>query len=42
VEFEINALYPHRRYMTAKLRVFIDMLVERFANDRWWLDPEAG
>ena len=40
-ELEINALYPHRRYMTAKLRVFIDMLVEQFACDCWWLGPEA-
>jgi DNA-binding transcriptional LysR family regulator len=29
-EFEIVALYPHRRHMTAKVRAFIDMLVERF------------
>ncbi len=40
VEFEINALYPHRRHMTAKLRVFIDMLVDRFADEQWWLDVE--
>ena len=31
---EFNALYPHRRHMTAKLRVFLDMLVERFAEER--------
>jgi DNA-binding transcriptional LysR family regulator len=35
-EFETNALYPHRRHMTAKLRVFIDMLVDRFADERRW------
>jgi DNA-binding transcriptional LysR family regulator len=40
VEFEINALYPHRRHMTAKLRVFIDMLVDRFADEQWWLNVE--
>lgn len=39
-EFEINALYPHRRHVTAKLRVFIDMLIDRFADERWWLNPE--
>ena len=33
-EFEINALYPHRRHLAAKLRVFIDMLVDRFAAER--------
>jgi DNA-binding transcriptional LysR family regulator len=37
-ELEIVALYPHRRYVTAKVRVFIDMLVERFADEQRWLD----
>ncbi len=37
-EMENVALYPHRRYMTAKVRVFIDMLVERFADEQRWLD----
>jgi hypothetical protein len=32
LEMESVALYPHCRYMTAKARVFIDMLVERFAG----------
>jgi DNA-binding transcriptional LysR family regulator len=32
-ELEINALYPHRRHLSAKVRAFIDMLVERFANN---------
>jgi DNA-binding transcriptional LysR family regulator len=38
-ELEIAALYPHRRHMTAKLRVFIDLLVERFADQQQWLAP---
>jgi DNA-binding transcriptional LysR family regulator len=33
-EFEIVALYPHRRHLTAKTRAFLDMLVERFASER--------
>ena len=43
LEMESVALYPHRRYMTAKVRVFIDMLVERFADEQRWLDamPES-
>jgi DNA-binding transcriptional LysR family regulator len=43
-EFEIDALYPHRRHMTAKLRVFIDMLADRFADEQWWLngEPDGG
>jgi DNA-binding transcriptional LysR family regulator len=40
-ELEIVALYPHRRYMTAKVRVFIDMLVERFADEQRWLYPAS-
>jgi hypothetical protein len=28
-ELEINTLYPHRRYPSAKVRAFIDMLVYR-------------
>jgi DNA-binding transcriptional LysR family regulator len=38
-ELEIVALYPHRRHMTAKLRVFIDLLVDRFADQQQWLAP---
>lgn len=38
-EFEIVALYPHRRFMTAKVRVFLDILVARFAGAQPALDP---
>jgi DNA-binding transcriptional LysR family regulator len=27
---EINAFYPHRRHLSSKVRVFIDMLVDWF------------
>jgi DNA-binding transcriptional LysR family regulator len=37
-QMEIVALYPHRRHMTAKVRTFIDMLVERFASEQRWLE----
>jgi DNA-binding transcriptional LysR family regulator len=37
-EFEIVALYPHRRHLTAKVRVFLDMLVDRFAAEQRCLD----
>jgi DNA-binding transcriptional LysR family regulator len=33
-EFEIVALYPHRRHLTAKVRAFIDMLVHEFASQQ--------
>jgi DNA-binding transcriptional LysR family regulator len=30
--YEINAYYPHRRHLSCKVRVFIDMLVDWFAK----------
>lgn len=35
-EFEVVALYPHRRHVTAKVRAFIDMLVDQFDNQQRW------
>jgi DNA-binding transcriptional LysR family regulator len=37
-ELEIVALYPHRRQLSAKVRLLLDMLVERFADEQRWLD----
>ena len=37
-ELEIVALYPHRRQLSTKVRLFLDMLVDRFAEERRWLD----
>lgn len=31
VEFEVCALYPHRRHLSAKVRAFIDLLTEQFS-----------
>jgi DNA-binding transcriptional LysR family regulator len=42
VEFTINAIYPHRRLVSAKVRSFLDLLAERFAAHRRWLDPDAA
>jgi DNA-binding transcriptional LysR family regulator len=33
-ELEIVALYPHRRHLSTKVRLFLDMLVERFAEEQ--------
>ena len=33
-EVELVALYPHRRLLTAKVRVFLDMLADRFTKDQ--------
>jgi DNA-binding transcriptional LysR family regulator len=37
-EMEIVALYPHRRQMSAKVRLFLDRLVDRFAAEQRRLD----
>lgn len=38
VEFAINAFYPHRHHVSAKVRTFIDLLAERFAEHRRWME----
>ena len=35
----INAAYPSRRHLSAKVRTFIDFLVQRFARDPPWQLP---
>ena len=37
----INAFYTHRRHLAAKVRAFIDLLVDRFAEQQRWLDATA-
>ena len=39
VEFAINAVYPHRHQLSAKVRAFIDLLAQRMAAHRAWMDP---
>jgi DNA-binding transcriptional LysR family regulator len=39
IEFAIHAIYPHRHHLSAKVRGFIDLLAERVAEFRQWLDP---
>ncbi len=41
-EFAISAVYPHRHHVSAKVRVFIDMMAEHFTGHRQWLDPDAA
>jgi DNA-binding transcriptional LysR family regulator len=41
VEFTINAIYPHRHHLSAKVRNFIDLTAARFAEHQKWLDPNA-
>ncbi|PZM13550.1 LysR family transcriptional regulator [Rhizobium tubonense] len=37
VEFAINAVYPNRTHLPTKVRLFIDMLAERFTEHRKWM-----
>ncbi len=37
-ESAIYAVYPHNRHMSAKLRAFVDFLVERFGPEPYWDD----
>jgi DNA-binding transcriptional LysR family regulator len=36
-EFVINAIYAHRRYVSAKVRALIDLLVDRMSDHREWM-----
>jgi DNA-binding transcriptional LysR family regulator len=40
VEFSVSAIYPNRHHLSSKVRVFIDMLVEHFAEYRAWISPD--
>src|SRR2546423_2085069 len=38
-EHAINAIYPHRHHLSAKVRSFIDVLAKHFHDDPGWADP---
>jgi DNA-binding transcriptional LysR family regulator len=40
-EMEIVALYPHRRHLSAKIRLFLDMLIDRFTEEQRSLDAAS-
>lgn len=35
----VNAVYPHSRHLSPKVRVFVDFLAERFGPHPYWDDP---
>jgi DNA-binding transcriptional LysR family regulator len=39
VELSMNAIYPHRHYLSAKVRTFIDMLLDHSAEQQRLIDP---
>ena len=42
VEFAINAIYPHRHHLSAKVRSFIDLLAAHFAEHRRWMSSVSS
>ena len=41
VEFSMNAVYPHRHHLSAKVRTFIDLLVRHSAEQQKLINPYA-
>ena len=39
IEFAMNAVYPHRHHLSAKVRTFIDMLVHHSAEQQKLINP---
>ena len=39
IEFSMNAVYPHRHHLSAKVRTFIDMLVQHSAEQQKLINP---
>ena len=35
-ESTIHAVFPHNRHLSAKVRVFVDFLAERFGPEPYW------
>jgi DNA-binding transcriptional LysR family regulator len=41
-EHAINAIYPHRHHLSAKVRSFLDLLVAHFRANPSWVDPGSA
>jgi DNA-binding transcriptional LysR family regulator len=41
VELSMNAVYPHRHHLSAKVRIFIDMLVQHSSDQQKLINPYA-
>ena len=39
VEFSMNAVYPHRHHLSAKVRTFIDLLARHTADQQKLINP---
>jgi DNA-binding transcriptional LysR family regulator len=40
-EYSIDAIYPHRHHLSAKVRTFIDMLAKHFREHPVWIDDDT-
>jgi DNA-binding transcriptional LysR family regulator len=41
LEFAVNAIYPHRHHVSAKVRIFIDLLARHSADQQKLINPYA-
>ena len=41
IEFAMNAVYPHRHHLSAKVHSFIDLLARRSAEQQKLIDPDS-
>ncbi|MGE5271221.1 MAG: LysR substrate-binding domain-containing protein [Thiohalocapsa sp.] len=41
LEFAINAIYPHRRHLSAQVRCFVDLLADRFIEHQRCMNPST-
>jgi DNA-binding transcriptional LysR family regulator len=41
-ESSIDAIYPHRHHLSAKVRIFIDMLAKHFRANPVWVEPKCS
>jgi DNA-binding transcriptional LysR family regulator len=41
VEFAMNAVYPHRHHLSAKVRTFIDLLAHHSGEQQRLINPAA-
>jgi DNA-binding transcriptional LysR family regulator len=37
-EYDVSAIYPHRRHLSIKVRLFLDLMVERFRENPSWAE----
>jgi DNA-binding transcriptional LysR family regulator len=41
-EYDVNAIYPHRHHLSAKVRTFLDLMIKRFRDNPHWADASPS